>query len=330
MRADLTLFAIIIGFAADLLIGDPERLYHPVRLIGKLISGLEGLFRKIFPATKKGERAGGAILAVLVFLISGIVPAALLWLCSLVNIWLCFALEAVMCWQILAVKSLKKESMKVSRALESGDIAGARKAVSMIVGRDTENLSEEGIIKAAVETVAESTCDGIVAPLFYMMIAGPAAGWMYKAANTMDSMIGYRNERYMYFGTWAARLDDALGFIPARLSGTLMSLGAFICGLNGKKAWKIFIRDRKKHKSPNSAHTEAAMAGALGIELAGDAYYFGKPVKKPEIGDPDRAPEIKDIRLANRLMYTTAVISLIIFGLIRSLVIFFIVLRVNL
>ena len=326
MRADLTLFAIIIGFAADLLIGDPERLYHPVRLIGKLISGLERLFRKIFPATKKGERAGGAILAILVFLISGIVPAVLLWLCSLINIWLCFALEAVMCWQILAVKSLKKESMKVLRALESGDIAGARKAVSMIVGRDTENLSEEGIIKAAVETVAESTCDGIAAPLFYMMIAGPVAGWMYKAANTMDSMIGYRNERYMYFGTWAARLDDALGFIPARLSGVLMILGAFICGLDGKKAWKIFIRDRRKHKSPNSAHTEAAMAGALGIELAGDAYYFGKLVKKPEIGDPDRASEIKDIRLANRLMYTTAILAVIIFGIIRSLVIFFIIL----
>lgn len=326
MHADLTLFAIILGFAADLIIGDPERLYHPVRIIGKLISGLERFLEKIFPDKKKAQRTAGALLCVIVFLVSGAVPVAFLWLCSLVSIWLCFAFEAIMCWQILAVKSLKKESMKVYSALERGDIPAARKAVSMIVGRDTENLSEEGIIKAAVETVAESTCDGIVAPLFYMMIAGPAAGWMYKAANTMDSMIGYRNERYMYFGTWAARLDDVLGFIPARLSGVLMSLSAFICGLNGKKAWKIFIRDRKKHKSPNSAHTEAAMAGALGIELAGDAYYFGKLVKKPEIGDPDRAPEIKDIRLANRLMYTTAVISLIIFGLIRFLIIFFIIL----
>ena len=325
MAYDLILPAVFAGFILDILIGDPERLYHPVRLIGKLTGGLERLLRKIFPASKKGERAGGAILAVLVFLISGIVPAALLWLCSFVSVWLGFALEALMCWQILAVKSLKKESMKVYRALKGKDIKGARRAVSMIVGRDTENLSEEGVIKAAVETVAESTCDGIAAPLFYMMIAGPAAGWMYKAANTMDSMIGYRNERYRYFGTFAARLDDALGFIPARLSGLIMVLSAFLCGLDGKGAWKIFKRDRKKHKSPNSAHTEAAMAGALGVELAGDAYYFGKLVKKPVIGDAARKISAEDIRLADRLMYTAAVMSLIIFGLIRFLIVFFIV-----
>lgn len=326
MIIDLILPAVCAGFILDILIGDPERLYHPVRLIGKLTEGLERLLRKIFPASKKGERAGGAILAVFVFLISGIVPAALLWLCSLISVWLGFALEALMCWQILAVKSLKKESMKVYKALKGGDIKGARQAVSMIVGRDTENLSEEGVIKAAVETVAESTCDGIAAPLFYMMAGGPVLGWMYKAANTMDSMIGYRNERYQYFGTFAARLDDALGFIPARLSGLIMVLSAFLCGLDGKGAWKIFKRDRKKHKSPNSAHTEAAMSGALGVELAGDAYYFGKLVKKPVIGDALRKISAEDIRLADRLMYTAAVISLIIFSLIRFLIVFFIIL----
>ena len=324
MTIDLTLAAVICGFILDIIIGDPRRLYHPVRLIGKLIDGLEWLMRKIFPDTKKGLRAGGAILMFLVFLISGAVPFAFLWLCFWINKWLGFAFEIIMCWQLLAVKSLKDESMKVYKALKEGTIEDARYAVSMIVGRDTQALSEEGVTKAAVETVAESSSDGIIAPLFYMMIGGPVLGWMYKSVNTMDSMIGYKNDKYRYFGTWAAKFDDVLNFIPARLAGLIMVLAGFICGLDGKNAWKIFKRDRKNHKSPNSAHTESVMAGALDVQLAGDAYYFGKLVKKPTIGDPIRKVGPEDIRRANRLMYATAILAVLIFGLIRFLIVFFI------
>ena len=324
MTVDLTLAAVLCGFLLDIIAGDPRRLYHPVRIIGKLTEGLERLLRKIFPKTKKGERAGGAALAILVFLISGAVPAVFLCLCLKISRWLCFAFEIIMCWQIIAVKSLKDESMKVYKALKDESLESARYAVSMIVGRDTGNLSGEGVTKAAVETIAESTSDGITAPLFYMMIGGPVLGWMYKSINTMDSMIGYKNEKYQYFGTWAARADDVLNFIPARLAGLFMVIGSFICGLDGKNAWRILRRDRKNHKSPNSAHTESAMAGALNIQLAGDAYYFGKPVKKPTIGDALRPVEAEDIKRANRLMYTTSVLSVIIFGLIRFLIVFFI------
>lgn len=320
MSFDFTLAAVAAGFILDIIFGDPAWLYHPVRLIGKLIDGLERLMRKIFPETKKGERAGGAILMILVFLISGAVPSALLLLCFALNKWLAFALEIIMCYQLLAVKSLKDESMKVYTALKEGSLEQARHAVSMIVGRDTQNLSEEGVAKAAVETVAESSSDGIIAPLFYMMIAGAAAGWMYKSVNTMDSMIGYKNEKYRYFGTWAARFDDVLNFIPARLAGLIMVIAAGICGFNMKNAWKIFKRDRKNHKSPNSAHTESVMAGALEIRLAGDAYYFGQLYKKPFIGDDIRPVEAEDIKRANKIMYAAAAGALIIFAAVRAAV----------
>ena len=348
MAFDLTLAAIIAGFIIDLIVGDPYFIYHPVRIIGSLVEILEKAMRKIFPETKKGQRAGGALLAVIVFLVSAAVPFGLLCLCRKISLWLWFIMEIIMCWQLTAVKSMRTESMKVYRALKgraeerlhgfkvgkscgnfaaSGDAADlpdsgqrleeARKAVSMIVGRDTENLSEEGVIKAAVETIAEGCVDGIISPIFYMAIGGPAAGFAYKSVNTMDSMIGYKNDKYMYFGTCAARMDDVLNFIPARLGGCIMSLAAFLCGLNGRGAWRIFKRDRKKHKSPNSAHTESAMAGALGIQLAGDAYYFGKLCEKPVIGDALRPVRAEDIKLANRLMYTTSVLALLIFSAAR-------------
>ena len=223
---------------------------------------------------------------------------------------LAFFLETFWCCQIVALKSLRDESMKVAKELNRKDLDGARQAVSMIVGRDTEKLTETGVAKAAVETVAENCSDGIIAPLFYMMLFGAVGGFFYKSVNTMDSMIGYRNDRYRYFGTFAARLDDVLNFIPARFAGILMTLAAGICGYDRKNALKIFLRDRKKHDSPNSAHTEAATAGALDIQLAGDAWYFGKLHKKQYLGDPIHPVETDDIARANKLAFATSVLAL--------------------
>ena len=225
------------------------------------------------------------------------------------------ALESFWCYQILATKSLKVESDRVYIALKDKGLEAGRKAVSMIVGRDTQNLTEEGVTKAAVETVAENTSDGVIAPLFYMFFFGAAGGFIYKAVNTMDSMIGYKNDKYLYFGRFAAKLDDVLNFIPSRIGGVLMVLSAGIASLaekNGEKhysmknAWKIFLRDRKKHSSPNSAQTEAACAGALMVALSGDNYYFGKLVKKPQIGDAVRPLEAEDIKRSHVLLYISA------------------------
>lgn len=207
--------------------------------------------------------------------------------------------------------------MKVYRAIARDDLTEARKAVSMIVGRDTESLSREGVIRAVVETVAENTSDGVVAPMFYTAIGGSALGWMYKAANTLDSMIGYKNEKYLHFGRFAARLDDALNFIPARISAVLMIAAAFLLGMDSKNAWRIFRRDRLCHASPNSAQTESACAGALNIRLAGAAYYFGKSVHKPTIGDDTRAVCGEDILRANRLSALTSVLGLAAFCAIK-------------
>lgn len=223
-------------------------------------------------------------------------------------------IESFMCYQILAARSLQKESDLVYLALRDKGIEAARKAVSMIVGRDTESLDEEGVTKAAVETVAENTSDGVIAPLCYMILGRAVLGFTYKSINTMDSMVGYKNEKYQYFGTAAAKLDDVVNYIPARISALLMIIAAFVTGMNGKNAWKIFLRDRYNHKSPNSAQTESVMAGALDIQLAGDAWYFGKLHKKPTIGDPIRTIEIEDIRRSHKLMFGTEILAILLFG----------------
>ena len=306
------LMALAIGFALDLVVGDPHWLPHPIRLVGRLISGLERILRRVFPATPKGERAAGVVLVVLVCTISTACAIALLVLCGMASPWLALAVESIMCYQMLATKALKDESMKVYDALAAGDLAAARSAVSMIVGRDVERLDAAGVTRAAVETVAENASDGVVAPLLFMAVGGAPLGVFYKAVNTMDSMVGYRNEQYRYFGTAAARFDDVLNFIPARLSGVLMVCAASIARLDAKGAWRIFLRDRRKHASPNSAHTEAACAGALDVALAGDAWYFGKLVEKPTIGDALRPVEAADIVRANRLLYATVSLSLVL------------------
>lgn len=298
------------GFLLDLALGDPVWPYHPVRLMGRLIERLEPIIRRSLPETKPFERLGGGILAVLVILVSTVIPAGILLLAYRLFFPLGLLLETFFCYQLLAARSLQVESDRVYQALETGGVEEGRRAVSRIVGRDTQSLTEEGVVKAAVETVAENTSDGVVAPLFYLMLFGAAGGFFYKSVNTMDSMIGYRNDRYQYFGTAAARLDDVVNYVPARLSALFMLAAAFLTGKGGRRAWKIYRRDRRRHKSPNAGQTEAVMAGALGVELAGDAWYFGKLHRKPTLGDPVRPIEPKDIRRAGKLMYLTAALAL--------------------
>ena len=316
----LTLAALLTGYVLDLIFGDPRQIYHPIRIIGNLIAVLEKGIRKVFPKTSKGELAGGTVLVVLVVLICTAVPAALLGLAAWIHPVVYWLLASFWCWQILATKSLKTESMKVYAPLKERDLPAARRAVAMIVGRDTERLTEEGVAKAAVETVAENTSDGIVAPLIFLALAGPALGFFYKAVNTMDSMVGYKNERYLYFGRTAARLDDVLNFLPSRISAWLMILAAAFLGMDGKNAKRIYLRDRRNHASPNSAQTEAVMPGAVRVQLAGDAWYFGELYKKPTIGDPFRAVEPEDIVRANRLMYLTSALALAVCGILRAVI----------
>lgn len=305
--------AFFLGFLLDLLLGDPYFLPHPIRWIGNLIEGLEK--RLLEPAklndkvrNEKRELGCGAVLVAAVTTIALIVSAIVLIGAYLIHPYLGVLVETVMTYQILATKCLKVESMKVYKSLTTEGIEEARKAVSMIVGRDTEALDEVGVTKAAVETVAENTSDGCIAPMIYTAIGGPILGFLYKSINTMDSMVGYKNEKYLYFGRTAAKLDDIVNYIPSRISAYLMIVAAFVGGndYSGKSAYRIYKRDNRNHASPNSAQTEAVCAGALGVQLAGDASYFGKIVKKPYIGDDLRKVECEDIKRANHLMYLTA------------------------
>ena len=309
------MIAFFMGFLLDLVLGDPYYLPHPIRLIGKLIAGTEKILREmgIRGKDKKADSNGRAfrqgIELVLIVIISVVaVTLILLFMAYWLHPVLGVAVECIMTYQILAVKCLKVESMKVYQCLKNGNLEQARKAVSMIVGRDTEHLDEEGVAKAAIETVAENTSDGVIAPMLYLAVGGPILGFLYKAVNTMDSMIGYKNDKYLYFGRAAAKLDDFVNFLPARISACLMIVASFFAGrhFSGKGAWTIYKRDRKKHTSPNSAQTEAVCAGALSIRLAGGASYFGKIVKKPYIGEAVRGVEYEDIKRANHLMYITA------------------------
>ena len=317
---ELSILAVGLGFLLDLLLGDPHWLYHPVRLVGHLITGLETVLRRIFPGTESGELAAGGCLLVLTAGITSASAWGLLFLAGLVHPYVRFALETVMCYQLLATKSLRDETMKVYTALRAGDVEGARRAVSMVVGRDTAVLDDIGITKAAVETVAENTSDGIIAPLLFMVIGGAPLGYFYKAVNTMDSMVGYKNERYLYFGRAAAKFDDVVNWFPARLSAVLMVCAGGLLGMDAGNAWRIYVRDRYNHSSPNSAHTEALTAGAVHIQLAGNAYYFGKLYEKPTLGDADRPVEYEDIRRAGRLLYGTAVLALLVFLAVKGVV----------
>lgn len=306
--------ALIIGFILDLIIGDPYYLPHPVRWIGNLISRLEKVIRSHLPKNKKSELFGGSILVVGVLILSIGIPGIILKLLYQYIPLVGLLIESIMCYQILATKCLKVESMKVYNSLKQNNLSEARHNVSMIVGRDTTVLDEIGVTKATVETIAENTSDGIIAPMIYTAIGGATLGFFYKAVNTMDSMVGYKNDKYIYFGRCAAKLDDVINYIPARISAFSMILASKILGYDYKTAYRVYKRDNRNHASPNSAQTEAVCAGALNVQLAGDAYYFGKLYKKPTIGEDIRRIEIEDIKKTNRLLYATAfiVMSLII------------------
>lgn len=304
--------AAFLGFLLDLWLADPGWMPHPVVLMGKCITRLEEVLRRRFPATPKGERAAGCVLAVLLPVGTLVLTEAICLLAGRIHPLLGMAVQTFWCWQALAVKGLAEESKNVYRQLATEDLPGARRAVARIVGRDTQALTEEGVTKAAVETVAENFSDGVVAPLFYMMIGGAPLALCYKAVNTMDSMIGYKNQRYLQFGRAAAKLDDAANYLPSRLAAVFWIAAAGLTGQDAPNAWRIWRRDRRNHASPNSAQTESACAGALGVQLAGPAYYFGEYYNKPTIGDAKRPIEPRDILRANRMLFAGAGLALVL------------------
>ena len=316
----LSLLPLLIGFCLDLLIGDPHTIPHPVIWIGRLISFLERNLRRIFPKTAGGETLAGGILWVITAALSAAVPWMILQICGRFHTVLRIAAESIMCWQIPAIRSLRDESMKVHDKLQQGDLPGARSSVSMIVGRDTDALDAPAVTRAAVETIAENTADGIIAPLLFMALGGAPAGFFYKAVNTMDSMLGYIDPPFTHIGKIPAKADDIANFIPARLTALLMLFTGWLQGLDIRNGWRIFIRDRYKHASPNSAQTEAAAAGLLSIRLAGDAWYHGVLHKKQYIGDPLREIEYDDIPRCCRLMYGTSAVMLLLSLGIRILI----------
>lgn len=317
MKFIILTFPMIFGFIIDCILGDPYWLPHPIRAIGSFITSMEKWIRRIIP---HNLRAGGVILALTTIFFSVSIPLIILFFSYKKNILIGLILESIMCYYMISPKCLKNESMKVYKAIAEKNIEKSRKAVSMIVGRDTENLDKSGIIRATVETVAENTSDGVTAPLMYIAMFGAVGGFFYKAVNTLDSMIGYTNEKYADIGRFSAKTDDFLNFVPSRITAVLMIFSAKILGLDSKNALKIWRRDRRNHASPNSAQTEAVCAGALGIRLAGDAYYFGKLHKKPFIGDNTRNIENEDIVRVNKLMYTTSFITLILGVIFRAVV----------
>lgn len=316
---------LIAGILLDDAIGDPENLIHPVQVIGKVIALTEQFLRKVFHIREgrdedRGKKyAAGCLTVLIVLAFSVSVPAFLIVLSRHIHPQLYQVLYVIFIWQILALGSLSKAVSGVGDALLAGETETARKRVSMIVGRDTESLSEEGIAKAAIETCAENFSDGVAAPFLFLILFGPVGGFFYKAVNTMDSMIGYKNDRYLYFGYAAAKLDDLVNYVPSRISAIFMILAACIIpGYSGREAFRIWKRDRRKHASPNSAQTESVCAGALGIALAGNAYYFGKLVEKPVIGDPVRPVTARDVgdalflvRFSAFLLYVTGLLLLL-------------------
>lgn len=315
----MNLLSIYTGYALDLIIGDPYSFPHPVRFIGKLISFVEKQIRKIATSDKALKIAGFFLWFVVVGVTLG--STSIVLRLFQFNKITYFLVNSILIYTTLATKCLKDESEKIYKVLKTGDLDKSRIQLSYIVGRDTTNLSEKEIVRATVETVAENTVDGIIAPLFYGFIGGAPLAMAYKAINTLDSTVGYKNDKYYYLGFASAKIDDIANYIPARLGVLLLSIGSLFVGFNFKDALKIGIRDRKNHKSPNCAFSEGAVAGALGIQLGGTNVYFGKEVYKPTIGDKKREIEIEDIVRTNKIMYSSSIISIIIFTTFYYLVI---------
>lgn len=298
-------YQIIIALALDLVIGDPRRLPHPVRLMGNSALALEKVWRRL----AKNQRLAGSCTMISMLALTGFCTMALLRIAALINPMLETACSIFLLYTSLAVTDLARHARAVYDALTKTGLEAARKQVAMFVGRDTAPLDETGVAKAAVESVAESMVDGVTAPLFFAFLGGPLGAMLYKAINTMDSTFGYKNERYMEFGWASAKLDDVANFIPARITGLLVPMAALISGMDYKNSWKIFRRDRLNHASPNSAHTEACVAGALNVQLGGSNFYFGKKVDKPTIGDPLQPVVADHILKANRLLFITTFLA---------------------
>ena len=313
---------LVLAFLLDAIIGDPQNPWHPIRLIGAAVGGGAKLFGRLGIKSRAGSFIFGMFLSLAVVAGSYLSVWLIVYLCHTLNDVFGLVIETALCYFVISLKALRVESMSVCKAAQTGDLAAARHRLSYIVGRDTECLDFPAIINAAVETVAENFADGVIAPMFFIFLGGAPLGFAYKAVNTLDSMLGYRNERFEYFGKFAARLDDAAGFIPARLAALLMLAASPVVGLNVKNAARVFARDRYNHKSPNSAQSESVCAGALGLRLGGPSFYGAKLVTKPYIGDALNAPEARDIARANRLVFAAALLPVVaaaIYCIIRRL-----------
>lgn len=310
---ETTIFSIIVGFLIDCILGDPQNPFHPIRFLGYINNLWIKIYNKLKIKNFNFQFIYGMIMAIFICFLNFILFIYLIKFFYRINFFVGFIFESLMCYFIIAPKCLFTESMKIYKELKNNNIEKARLYLSYIVGRDTENLEQEQIIKATVETVAENLSDGVIAPLIYLVLGGVPLGMTYKAINTLDSMVGYKNEKFMYLGKFSAKLDDIVNFIPARFSAFLMIISTFILNLNFKNSIKIYFRDRYNHLSPNSAHTEAICSGALGIMLGGTSTYKGKIIEKQTIGDEIRAPEIADIKLTNKLMYMSTILFILIF-----------------
>lgn len=303
---------IAAAFLLDCIIGDPKNPFHPIRIIGNGISSGVKVYRKAKIKNLAAQFLMGASLTLIIIGLSYAVTKLIIWGFYSWGYWIGFIVETLICYFLIAAKALKDESTKVYHSLNSGDMEGARNNLSLIVGRDTQNLSRADIVKATVETVSENLSDGVIAPLLFIYIGGAPLGMAYKAMNTLDSMIGYQNDDFEYFGKFAARLDDVANFIPSRISAVLLIIGSVFAGADAIGGVKIYIRDRYKHKSPNAAQTESVCAGALGLCLGGNNFYHGAIVHKPVIGDAIYEPMPKHIIAANRLMYAAAITAVVL------------------
>ena len=313
----LILYAMLIGFALDLLFGDPAWLPHPVVWMGRFITGYERRVRPLFPKTPRGELWCGVLLAVSLPLLTFAIARGVCLLARRLHPAAELAVQSFWCAQALAARGLAAESGRVYEALRRGDLPGARKAVSRIVGRETERLDAEGVIKAATETVAENFCDGVAAPLLYMTLGGAPLALAFKAVSTMDSMVGYKTERYLYFGRAAARFDDAANYLPARISALFWIAAAALTGHDARGAFRVWRRDARKTSSPNAGQTESACAGSLGVQLSGPAWYFGTLYEKAPLGDASRPCVPEDILRANRMMLCASVLLFLFCAALR-------------
>lgn len=304
----MVIIPFTVGYVLDLIIGDPHKFPHPVRAIGLLVKNVE----KVLYRGKSLLRFKGLLLFIIVSTITFLITYFLVHYSSYLNKYIGYLISTILIFQILATKSLFTETNKVYKSLKNGDLVNAKRELSYLVTRDCENMEEEDVVRSTIETISENIVDGVTSPLFYILLGGAPLGMLYKAINTLDSMVGYKNSRYSDFGFFSAKFDDVVNFIPARLTSAIILISIFILRYNFTNAIKILRRDNNMHSSPNSGWAEAPVAGALNITLGGKVSYFGKVHHKPELGDNIKGPEIDDIRKTHFILLSTSIISFII------------------